>query len=146
MHRLPPITFRIGRLEATCSAFGALIPFLFNVKQTCNNHPVPSLALSRSPGNLLRCPQLRNPATPCDLNQVVCPPCGFPWSTLIKPTGRASVVAIIFDIRLHGWHDGWATDCHATCSGFDSRMQQLFGHQNVPKYTQKLVFEDGLNS
>ncbi|KAF9823439.1 hypothetical protein SFRURICE_006652 [Spodoptera frugiperda] len=24
------------------------------------NHPVPSPALSRSPGNLLRCPQLRN--------------------------------------------------------------------------------------
>uniref|UniRef100_A0A2H1V983 SFRICE_003387 n=1 Tax=Spodoptera frugiperda TaxID=7108 RepID=A0A2H1V983_SPOFR len=28
--------------------------------------------------------------------------------------------------RLHGWCGGWATGCHARCSGFDSRTEQFF--------------------
>ncbi|KAF9815515.1 hypothetical protein SFRURICE_007062 [Spodoptera frugiperda] len=34
---------------------------------------------------------------------------------------------------LHGWPSGWVTGCRATCSGFDSRTEQLFVCMTIKK-------------
>ncbi|KAF9795294.1 hypothetical protein SFRURICE_004666, partial [Spodoptera frugiperda] len=50
------------------------------------------------------------------------------------------------NIRVHGWCGGWATGCHATGSGFDSRTEQLFVcHVHVNLYVCKRTHATGEN-
>ncbi|KAF9805291.1 hypothetical protein SFRURICE_014042, partial [Spodoptera frugiperda] len=68
--------------------------------------------------------------------------------------GRGLQEHVFFNSRIYGWHGGWLTDCHATCSGFDSRTEQLFVwftnccfesgcHANVNLYVCKRTHDTG---
>ncbi|KAF9799550.1 hypothetical protein SFRURICE_018737 [Spodoptera frugiperda] len=43
----------------------------------------------------------------------------------LRFVGRSGRVLWSLDFG-HGWRGGWATSCLVTCSGFDSRTEQLF--------------------